>query len=205
QCQTALQRTQHAALGIGIHGEENLAAARDPGSDRVGMLSHHHNYRIACRGEQPDQPVQESLALELEQRFGGAHAAGCAAGKNDARDLRAFLYFAPRHLRMARDASLARMDLEAIRHSASGARLMAIISATMDTAISSGVMAPISRPMGAKTRSNAARGMPSFSNSFTTPITLRLLPIIAMYLALVSTAQRRTRMSSRCPRVTITR
>ena len=47
--------------------------------------------------------------------------------------------------------------------------------------------------------------MPSFSSSFTTPITLRLLPIIAMYLALVSTAQRSTRMSSRWPRVTMTR
>ena len=44
------------------------------------------------------------------------------------------------------------------RHSESGARRTAIISATTETAISSGVMAPISSPMGAKTRSKAARG-----------------------------------------------
>jgi len=35
-------------------------------------------------------------------------------------------------------------------------------------------------------------------------MTLRLLPIMEMYRAGVVTAQRRTRMSSRCPRVTIT-
>ena len=35
-------------------------------------------------------------------------------------------------------------------------------------------------------------------------MTLRLLPIIAIYRAFVSTAHFNTRMSSRCPRVTIT-
>src|SRR5580658_3282641 len=168
------------------------------------MHSHNDDDRIANGGQDANETVEKRFVLKSEQRFGSAHAAGSAAGKNDAGDLRSTSSYSRVHLRTAREASLAKIDLAAVRHSESGARRRAIISATTETAISSGVMAPISSPMGAKTRSKAARWMPSFSNSLTTPITLRLLPIMAMYLALVSTAQRRTRMSSRWPRVTMT-
>src|ERR1017187_7141212 len=60
--------------------------------------------------------------------------------------------------------------------------------------------------MGANTRAKLPRAMPSFSSSLITLImTLRLLPIMAMYRALVETAQRNTRISSRWPRVTTIR
>src|SRR6202795_5178253 len=162
-------------------------------------MAQHDDHRARDSGEEPDQPVQESFVLESQQRFGSAHASRCTARQDQAGNRTARIHF-----RMAREVSVAKMDLESERQSDSGARRMAIISATIEMAISSGVMAPISRPMGAKTRSKAAREMPSFSSSLTTPITLRLLPIMAMYLALVSTAQRSTRMSSRWPRVTMT-
>ena len=38
QRQTALQRTEHAALGIGIHGKQNIAAALDAGANLVRVL-----------------------------------------------------------------------------------------------------------------------------------------------------------------------
>src|SRR5580698_1405795 len=198
QRESALQRTQHAALGIGILGEEHLAATLDTFANHARVLSHHHDDGSANRGEDPDEPVEERFILKSEEGFRASHTARRAARENDSGN-----FPAAGHLRTARDASLAKIDLAAVRHSASGARCIAIISATTETAISSGVMAPISSPMGANTRSKATRAMPSFSSSFTTPITLRLLPIIAMYLALVSTAQRSTRMSSRWPRVTM--
>jgi len=54
-----------------------------------------------------------------------------------------------------------------------------VVSATMLTAISSGLVAPISRPMGAWIRSKDSREMPSFMISFITPMVFRLEPIMA--------------------------
>src|SRR5581483_1182716 len=142
-----------------------------------------------------NQPFREGLAAIFEQSLGTAHPARRAGRQDDARD----------HFNNARRLSCAKIDFESDRQSASGDRRTAIISATTEIAISSGDSAPISSPMGAKIFSNAARGIPSFSSSRITEIVLRLLPIIAMYFAGVPTAHRRTRISSRCPRVTITR
>src|SRR5262249_15341016 len=118
---------------------------------------------------------------------------GGSGGEDDSRD----------HFNSARRFSCAKIDFESDRQSASGERRIAIISATTETAISSGDSAPISRPIGAKIFSNAERWKPSFSSSWIREIVLRLLPIIEMYFAGVETAQRRTRISSRWPRVTM--
>src|SRR5260370_16982899 len=197
--QTALQRTEHAALGIRIHGERHLRGALDAGSKLVGVVARHENNGPAYVNEQTGQAIQKGFTLKWEQSLRSSHAAGSAACKDNAGDRAA-----RRHLMSARSDSLVKIDFERARQSDSGARRMAIISATMETAISSGVIAPISSPMGSKARSNASPRMPPFSNSFTTPLTLRLLHIMAMYLALVPAAQRITRMSSRWPRVTMT-
>src|SRR6202050_3580171 len=123
-------------------------------------MTEHHHHGTRHFGKQTNQAIQKSFALQYQQSFGGSHAAGGATGQNNAGDRRGRL-----HLRSARSDSVAKIDFERARQSVSGARRTAIISATMETAISSGVMAPISSPIGAKTRSNAARAMPSFSNS----------------------------------------
>src|SRR6202790_5060621 len=199
RAKTALQRAEHPALGIWIHGECRFGRPFNARANFGGLVAEYDDHVARYLREQPDHAVEEGLAFKFQQSFGSAHAHRCTAGQDETGNGTARIHF-----RMAREVSVAKIDLESDRQSESGARRMAIISATIEMAISSGVMAPISRPMGAKMRSKAARGTFSFSSSLTTPITLRLLPIMAMYFALVSTAQRSTRMSSRWPRVTMT-
>src|ERR1022692_663360 len=105
----------------------------------MGLMAEHDNRHDADLGKQADQAIQESFAIQWEQSFRGSHAAGGASRENNAGDRMAQL-----HLRSARSDSLVKTDLDSARQSDSGARRMAIISATMETAISSGVMAPMS-------------------------------------------------------------
>jgi hypothetical protein len=86
QCQAALQGAEHAAFGIGILGEKNIAASLDAGANLTGMLAYHHDYWIADDQEDADKPVKKSFVLKSEQRFRTTHAAGSASGKNDAGD-----------------------------------------------------------------------------------------------------------------------
>src|ERR1051326_3535123 len=176
----ALQRTQHAAFGIGIRNEDCARWPGDSGPNLRAAVAEDYDYRIANLLEDADRTIEECFAVVDQQSFRSSHAAGSAAGQNNTGDSGTGTHFSS-----ARKDSLVKMDFDSLRQSDSGARRMAIISATMETAISSGVIAPMSRPIGEKVFSNASRGMPSFSNSFTTPMTLRLLPIMAMYLALV--------------------
>src|SRR5439155_15023741 len=99
-----------------------------------------------------------------------SHAFRFAGGQNQSGDV---------HFSSARVDSSAKMDIDSDRQPDFGLRRTAIISAATEIAISSGEMAPISRPIGAKIRESCSRDNPSFSSSFTTEITFRLLPIMA--------------------------
>src|SRR6202049_3266709 len=149
--QTALQRAEHPALRVWIHGKHCFRRTLDPRPDRLGVMAYDYDHRIPERAKQQNQAVQKSFTLKAKQRFGRAHTAGSAAGQDNSGD-RTWVHF-----RTAREASVAKIDFAAWRHSESGARRIAIISATTETAISSGVMAPISNPIGAKMRSKTAR------------------------------------------------
>src|SRR5688572_23413122 len=103
------------------------------------------------RREDADQSVKEGGAPVLKQCLRRTHAARRTRGENNA---------SRPHRTCIRSLSLAYTDFESCFQELSGLRLIAIISATTETAISSGVIAPISNPIGAKIRSNAAAGIP---------------------------------------------
>src|SRR5260370_3083495 len=65
--QTALQRTEHAALGIRIHGERHLRGALDARSNLLGVVAQHDNNVPAYVNEQTDQALQKGFTLKLEQ------------------------------------------------------------------------------------------------------------------------------------------
>jgi len=52
------------------------------------VKSDHDDDWMAHGGEETDETIEKRFVLKLEQRFGSAHAAGSATGKNDASDLR---------------------------------------------------------------------------------------------------------------------
>ena len=98
------------------------------------------------------------------------------------------------------DARPEKIDFESERQLPSGSRRMAIISAAYrnrDLLRRDGADLETHRRVNAFERFGC--GMPSFSSSLITAMTLRLLPIMEMYRAGVVTAQRSTRMSSRWP------
>src|SRR5580658_578488 len=191
--QTALHRRKLAAAEIRVLHEIRIARAAQSGAHDLPVRAQHRDHRRAPPRKQADQPVQKSLPLKLQQRFRRAHAPRLPGRQDQS---------AGHFSNSARRDSSENTDLESARQPESALRRTAIISATTDTAISSGEIAPISRPIGANTRAKLSVATPSPSSSLTTLMTLRLLPIIAMYRALVETAQRSTRMSSRWPRVT---
>ena len=88
QSQSTLERAEHASIRIWIDGEQDNAAALDAGSDLLGVVSDDDDDWIANGGEETDETIEKRFVLKLEQRFGSAHAAGSAAGENDASDLR---------------------------------------------------------------------------------------------------------------------
>src|SRR3569832_1505849 len=109
------------------------------GSDR--MSAEHHDHRLAALGKQPDQPAKKSLALVVEERLGCPHAARFAGSQNETGGL----HWASTAGRF----SPANTDSESARQLDGAFRRTAIISAATEIAISSGEMAPRSRPMGA--------------------------------------------------------
>src|SRR5271154_6518029 len=147
----------------------------------------------------PPQIFHKRSAANFHQRLGKSHSPRFARSEN-----RGGQHRYPRRAASGPTSSF----LCAAKPSAF--RRTAINCATMLTAISSGVSAPISSPTGACTRSNCAAENPSFSSALYTAITLRLLPIIPIYRgvnprASLPTAHASTRMSPLCPRVTISK
>src|ERR1700722_18430555 len=57
QSQSTLQRAEHAAIGIGINGKQNLASALNARSDSIRVKSDDNNDGIANRGEEADETV----------------------------------------------------------------------------------------------------------------------------------------------------
>ena len=147
--QTGLKRTEHAAFRVLIDGLKN--ARVDGLADGAGIMPENHDEGVGVGEKDPLQAAEEGFILKLEQRFWPAHAAGSATGQNQTGN----------HFNSALSFSLVKMDFDSAFQSLDGARRTAIISATTETAISSGVMAPISSPMGAKIRSNCSRRKPS--------------------------------------------
>src|ERR1035437_4694865 len=153
--QVALHGTGLPALIVRVEYERG----RPQGmlADAVAVRPENHDHRLAERGEQADQGIEKALLAVAEQRFGEAHAARLPGGENDSGDA---------HCESTvRSPSPAKTDRESERQLDWALRRTAIISAVTEIAISSGEMAPISSPMGAWMRSNAARAMPCFSSS----------------------------------------
>src|SRR5690554_5215678 len=116
---------------------------------------------------------------EREEGFELFHAAGQPPGKNDGGKIYGF-------------------------HAEACPLRTLINSATMLTAISSGVSPPILMPMGECTRSSRSWGTPAVIRASYIAVRLRLLLIIPTYPAFVFNACSRTTRSYWCPRVTIT-
>src|SRR5215472_5887464 len=166
--QSRLEGSQHSETVITIdHSRDAIRGQRCGG---ITVEAKNRDERIAKRLKGASQRREEGSRTKRKKCLGTTHALRFASGQNDARCF---------HFSRARRRSQAKIDFESERQFPSGSRLIAIISAATEIAISSGVTAPISKTMGAYTLSNAERGTPSFSSSLTTPIVLRLLPIIA--------------------------
>ncbi len=90
--------------------------------------------------EGEDQPVEEGFPGEFQEGFRRSHAPGFARRQNKSGEI---------HFVSALPVSLGKMDLESSRQLDWAFLRTAIISATTATAISSGVTAPMSSPMGA--------------------------------------------------------
>ena len=110
-------------------------------ADLVRRRAQHHDYRRAAGGETADQSVQKSLAPVRQKRFGGTHAPRFAGRQNEP----GAAHFASAD----RSDSSVNTERESERQFEAALRRTAIISAVTEIAISSGEIAPISRPMGA--------------------------------------------------------
>jgi hypothetical protein len=73
----------------------------------AGMVAHDRDHRTCNCGKQPDQAIQKCFASKTEERLGGSHAAGRAAGQYDSGDRTA-----GRHFRTAREDSVAKIDFD---------------------------------------------------------------------------------------------
>lgn len=132
------------ALGVeGVEGEEGEEGGVG-GGDGVMVEAGDDEEGIAEGSEGMGEGGEEGGSAEGEEGLGLAHAAGCATGQDEAGG-----GWGRVHLRTEALASVAKMPLAMVRHWGLAPRRTAIISAATLTAISSGVMAPISRPMGA--------------------------------------------------------
>src|SRR5271157_2504251 len=127
------------------------------------MAQHHRDLFDAGSAKIFNNGFKEGAPLVGEQRLVAPHAPGLSRGENQAGNHVVCWAFGL----YAREGTLGAV-----------LRRTAIISATMATAISSGVSAPISRPMGECTRSRRSAGTPSRSSTLQISMNLRLLPII---------------------------
>src|SRR5271154_3634858 len=132
----------------------------------------------------PPQIFHKRSAANFHQRLGKSHSPRFARSEN-----RGGQHRYPRRAASGPTSSF----LCAAKPSAF--RRTAINSATMLTAISSGVSAPISSPTGACTWAKRSGARPFSSSALNTEITLRRLPIIPMYRAAVPTAHSSTFIS----------
>src|SRR4051812_2202823 len=102
------------------------------------MVTEHDNDVLGGLLHQANEAIKKCFAVKIEKSFWTSHSAGGSGREDNSGD----------HFNSALRFSCAKMDLESDRQSEFGARRIAIISATTETAISSGDSAPISKPMG---------------------------------------------------------
>src|SRR5260370_15028314 len=154
--QATLHGGKLAQMVIRVLGKDWAFRALHTGADFVGLGADYHHYRRTELREDPGQPVQKCFPPEFQQRFGGSHTHRLTRRQNQSGDT---------HFDSAREDSSAKTDMDSERQFDFGLRRTAIISATTEMAISSGDIAPISRPIGAWIRSSCWRDRPSFSSS----------------------------------------
>src|ERR1041385_6917156 len=146
--QATLHGSDLAQPIAGIDDNGDAVRLAQTGANAVRFGAQHGDDGIAIGGEEPDQAIQKCLSAKLQQGFWKTHTARFTGGQNQA----GYIHFN----RCARIDSSSETDLESDRQFDVALRRTAIISAATETAISSGEMAPISSPMGAKMRSNCA-------------------------------------------------
>ena len=110
-----------------------------PGADPRGIAPDDDDNRRAESGKRIDQPVEKCLSAKFEQGLRRSHALRFTGGQNQSGDA---------HFSRALESS-AKIDIDSDFQADFGLRRTAIISAATEIAISSGEMAPISRPIGA--------------------------------------------------------
>src|SRR5215208_2777343 len=98
-----------------------------------------YNHRRAELSEHADQSIEKCFATKIEQGLRRSHALRFTGRQNQSGGI---------HFSSARESS-AKTDMDSVRHADFGFRRTAIISAATEIAISSGEIAPISRPIGA--------------------------------------------------------
>ena len=130
----ALQRAQLPAPVIRIQDERREIGAAQPGSDVLMIAAEDHDHRGARLSEREDQPVEEGFPGEVQEGFRPSHPPGLACRQNKPGKVH---------------VPLGKMLLVSARQFDGAFRRTAIISATTATAISSGVTAPMSSPIGA--------------------------------------------------------
>src|SRR5262249_21602660 len=138
--QAALHGRELAQTVMLVLREQGPLAAPDTGANALSFAAHDDDHRRAEFRKEADQAIEKGFAAELEQSLGRSHARGFAGCQNQSGGA---------HLTSARSDSSAKMDMERARQLDAGPRRTAIISAATAMAISSGEMAPISRPIGA--------------------------------------------------------
>jgi len=140
RAEAALERGELALGVIGVVNEADLRDAAERGADAIRLVAQDDQDRRAVWREKTDKAVEESVALKLQQGLGRTHAGGGSGGEDEC---------GKAHGEAALEGSADKTDLEISRQAEVALRRTAIISAATETAISSGVRAPISRPMGA--------------------------------------------------------
>lgn len=138
--QTALHRGQLPGLVAGILNKQYALGMPHAVANPLGFSSYYHNYRIANLRKTRCEAIQKSFSLKLEQGLWRSHPARFPRRQNQAGNA---------HFSSACVDSAAKIDMDSERQLELGLRRTAIISAATETAISSGEIAPISRPMGA--------------------------------------------------------
>jgi len=123
---------------IHVLGKDDALRALHSAADLIGFGTDYHHYRRAILREDSGQAVQKRFTPEFQQRFRGSHTLRLTRGQNQSGDA---------HLDSAREDSSENTDMDSERQCdiriAAARRL---ISAATEMAISSGEMAPISRP-----------------------------------------------------------
>jgi hypothetical protein len=143
--QAALQRADLTAGRIGIENEDDFRGPAGGSRDPLRVSAQHGVDGAAAVQKNAGQPIEEGrVGAGVEEGFRRAHAGGGAGGEDNGGEFRS----RESHGSGAFDSSCRKNDMESACQLDLGWRCTATISAPTLTAISSGVSAPMARPMG---------------------------------------------------------